>query len=84
MSAPPGGKIPLDIFFCYSILLDIDQVLIIKLSLIGNPVRIGDGPAAVIGDESCNMSLAVKAGKAQPVGRSESQKTCLSIWGNGS
>jgi len=43
-------------------------------------VEIGDGPAAVIGDESCQMPLAGKAGKAQPVGESESQKTCQNSW----
>ena len=38
---------------------------------------IGDGPAAVIGDEGREMPLAGKAGKARSVGRSGSQKTCL-------
>jgi len=28
------------------------------LSLIGNPVKIGDGPAAVIGDEHHSMPLS--------------------------
>jgi UDP-3-O-[3-hydroxymyristoyl] glucosamine N-acyltransferase len=27
------------------------------VSLIGNPVRIGSGPAAVIGDEICDIPL---------------------------
>ncbi len=34
-------------------------------SLIGNPVRIGSGPAAVIGDKSRNMPLP----EINPVGR---------------
>ncbi len=29
----------------------------------GNPVRFGDGPAAVIGDEGCRMSLAARPGR---------------------
>ena len=29
----------------------------------GTPVKIGDGPAAVIGDESCRMSLAERLGR---------------------
>ncbi len=29
----------------------------LKVSLIGNAVRIGDRPSAVIGDESCIVSL---------------------------
>ena len=54
----------------------------------GNPVTpvpmgtVGDGPAAVIGDETCDKPLPEalslskgKGGKAQEVGRSESQKT---------
>jgi hypothetical protein len=46
--------------------------------------KIGDGPAAVIGDETCNQPLSFvlskdEDGKAQGVGRSESQKTCLDI-----
>jgi hypothetical protein len=46
--------------------------------------KIGDGPAAVIGDEICNKPLSFvlsndEDGKAQKVGRSESQKTCLDI-----
>ena len=28
----------------------------VPLSLIGNPVRVGSGPAAVIGDERCNTT----------------------------
>ena len=32
-------------------------VQVLNLSLRGNPVKFGDGPAAVIGDESCKMSL---------------------------
>jgi len=38
------------------------------MSLIGNPVRIGDGPAAVTGNESHIMSLSQKDGKTWPVG----------------
>ncbi len=34
-----------------------------RKSLIGNPVRIGDGPAAVIGDEHCMMPLAERPGR---------------------
>ncbi len=30
---------------------------VLEQSLKGNPVRVGDGPAAVIGDENRNMSL---------------------------
>ncbi len=41
--------------------------------------QIGDGPAAVIGDETCKRPLIVTIGKAQGVGGSESQKTCLDI-----
>ncbi len=39
-------------------------------SVIGNLVKIGDGPAAVIGDESCKMPLcrSKRDGKAQQVG----------------
>ena len=59
----PKKKNPLDIFLFYSILPILDQVLINKMSLKGNPVRIGDGPAAVIGDESCNMPLAERLGR---------------------
>jgi len=40
-------------------------------------VRIGDGPAAVIGDEGRNHATDIFVGKARPVGRSVSQKTCL-------
>jgi hypothetical protein len=46
----------LDNFAPFSILLVAVQVLV--PSLIGNPVQFGDGPAAVIGDESCRMSLS--------------------------
>ena len=46
--------------------------------LIGNPVQIGSGPAAVIGDERRNATARQKpGGKARQVGWSESQKTCL-------
>jgi hypothetical protein len=38
-----------------------EQVLF--LSLIGNPVKIGDGPAAVIGDKGCRVSLADRPGR---------------------
>ena len=46
--------------------------------------KIGDGPAAVVEDETCNKPLSFvlsndEDGKAQEVGRSESQKTCLDI-----
>jgi len=41
-------------------------------------VRIGDGPTAVIGDESRMKSLSDESdGKTRPVGWSVSQKTCL-------
>ena len=46
------------IFLCYS---NLDQVLI--MSLIGNPVKFGDGPAAVIGDESCELPLTIGLGR---------------------
>ena len=32
----------------------------VPYGLIGNPVKIGDGPAAVIGDETCRMPLPEK------------------------
>ena len=41
--------------------------------------EVGDGPAAVVGDETCINPLVVTTGKAQGLGRSESQKTCLDI-----
>ncbi len=41
--------------------------------------EVGDGPAAVFGDETCNKPLVLRTGKAQGLGRSESQKTCLDI-----
>jgi len=46
--------------------------------LIGNPAKIGDGPAAVFGDEirTCHC-FNEWGGKAWRVERSESQKTCL-------
>jgi len=51
------------------------NVQVLVLSLIGNPVRIGDGPAAVVGDERrkrplsglVNSSLLI-GGKARQVG----------------
>ena len=45
----------------------------------GNPVGIGDGPAAVIGDERRRDATGPVRwiGKARLVERSESQKTCL-------
>jgi len=45
----------------------------------GNPVQIGSGPAAVIGDEIRNGHCFVefRNGKAWKVDGSESQKTCL-------
>ena len=46
-------------------------------------MRIGDGPAAVIGDDGCSNATGANAGKAQPFGRSESQKTCLGKQGHG-
>jgi hypothetical protein len=55
------------------------------LSLIGNPVQIRDGPAAVIppffrkGNLFSNtMPLFWKSGMGRPLKRRESQKTCLS------
>ncbi len=54
----------------------------------------GDGPAAVFGDETCIKPLSEalspefvegsqgQDGKAQGLGRSESQKTCLDILHN--
>ena len=50
---------------------------VLARSVIGNPVKFGDGPAAVTGNESRRMSLAQRVGKARRVGRSGSQKTCL-------
>jgi hypothetical protein len=48
--------------------------------------KVGDGPAAVFGDETCTkpllgvLSLSKdQGGKAQGIGRSESQKTCLDV-----
>ncbi len=53
--------------------------------------KFGDGPAAVFGDETCIKPLSEalssefvegpkgQDGKAQGIGRSESQKTCLGI-----
>jgi hypothetical protein len=38
-------------------------------SLIGNPVRVGDGPAAVIGDERRTPPLFRKAGWEGAAGR---------------
>ena len=38
------------------------------MSLIGNPVKFGDGPAAVIGDDRCIDPLFELNGKAQPLG----------------
>jgi hypothetical protein len=32
-------------------------------SIIGNPVKFGDGPAAVFGDERCMMPLAERLGR---------------------
>ena len=51
------------------------------MSLIGNSVKFGDGPAAVIGDERRNhVTVHSKLnGKMRPVGRSDSQKTCLEM-----
>jgi hypothetical protein len=41
-------------------------------------VKIGDRPAAVIGDEIRDGPLfRIRDGKGRKVGRSESQKTCL-------
>jgi len=50
------------------------------MSLIGNAVGFGDRPSAVIGNEICIMPLfgLKPSGKAQWLGWSESQKTCLS------
>lgn len=50
-------------------------------SIIGNPVKFRNGPAAVIGDESCKTSLSgiKNEGKTQPLERSVSQKTCLIV-----
>gem|GEM_PF-1816925 len=60
------------------------QVLVGDLglwSLIGNSVRIGDGPAAVIGDERrIHVTVHSKLnGKTRLLGRSDSQKTCLDM-----
>lgn len=53
-----------------------------RSSLKGNPVKIRNGPAAVIGDEHRIMSLRpTGCGKARLLERSESQKTCLNrMW----
>jgi len=53
----------------------------VSQSLIGNSVKIGDGPAAVIGDERRNhFTVHSKLnGKARSVERAESQKTCLDV-----
>lgn len=45
--------------------------------MIGNPVQIGSGPAAVTGDQSRDNATGNNAGKARQLGRSGSQKTNL-------
>lgn len=44
------------------------SIQVLALSLIGNPVKIGSGPAAVTGDESRNKATVRKDGKARRVG----------------
>jgi hypothetical protein len=43
--------------FIYDFIREMRSVQVPERGLIGNPVKIGDGPAAVIGDESCKMPL---------------------------
>jgi len=48
------------------------------------PVRVGDGHAAVIGTKLARSTIQreIKDGKGQGLGRSESQKTCLNALHN--
>jgi len=55
----------------------VDNFQVPDKGIIGNPVKIRDGPAAVIDDERCiHVTGFYKAGKTQPLGWLESQKTC--------
>ena len=67
------GDIDKKFFLTYNLFIIkrvIKSVQALNMSLIGNPVKIGDGPAAVVGDERCKMPLSSlkEDGKAQLVG----------------